>query len=98
MDPTNGKVVEPSAVLASPPVAGLDARRLGMAMIPFTPVSFRGAEAPLAWLRLGVYGVGAYMAWGKARRLSYLLAGAAVVSTATSMAGTAWNGEKNASA
>ncbi len=73
------------------PAALAPAKRFGVSMIPFTPVSFSGASLPWAILRLGVYGALTYMTWAKYRKLSYVFAGATVVSAATSALSDVWN-------
>jgi len=80
-------------VQAPAPARANPMRSFGLSMIPFTPVPLTGEKAVYGYLRLGVYATASYLTWGKSRRLSYLFAGAAGVSLATSLAGGAWNKE-----
>jgi len=56
------------------------------AMLPVVPVSFTGASAGIAWIRLMVYGGLTVALWEKHRRIAYVTGGAAGLSLATSMA------------
>lgn len=66
-------------------------RRFGLAMIPFTPVSFDGPESFYAWSRLIVYGAAASLMWKRQKSMAYVLTAAAGVSLVTSLSGSAWN-------
>jgi len=66
-------------------------RRIGLAMLPFTPVSFDGPESLYAWTRLIVYGAAASLMWKRQRAIAYVLTGAAGMSLVTSLSGSAWN-------
>jgi hypothetical protein len=61
------------------------ASKIGLALLPTTPVPFTGDTAWLAWARLLGYSAVAYFAWGKARPLAYIGITAAGVSLATSL-------------
>jgi len=89
---SEGNAADPAGVpTPAEPNAPAGLRQLGLSLIPFTPVSFTGPQAPYAYLRLGIYGMLSYLAWSKARRLSYLCMGAAAVSFATSTSAGVWN-------
>lgn len=64
--------------------------KVGLSLIPFTPVTFSGSDMPYAVGRIVVYGgLSAYL-WNKNKTLSYVCAGAALMSAATSITGKIW--------
>lgn len=67
---------------------------IGLALFPFTPVSFTGPHALVAWGRALGYGMLAYATWKNQRNLSCILMSAAGISVISSLAGKAWNGGK----
>ena len=72
------------------PVTNGNLKNIGLALVPFTPVSFSGQDSLYAWGRLALYGTGAALTWQKQRKLSYVFLGAAGLSLVTSLAGNAW--------
>ena len=69
-------------------------RRVGLAMLPFTPVSFDGVDSMYAWTRLIVYSAGAALVWKRQKTIAYGFAAAAGMSLVTSLSGSAWEGAK----
>lgn len=74
--------------------AGIDFGKSALALFPLTPVPFKGEGAFWSYTRIALYGTAGYLAWGRARRLSYILFTAAGLSAAVSTTATAWNGGK----
>lgn len=82
-------------IKADPPAKkGADLGKIGLAMFPLTPVPYRGEGALWAYVRIGIYTTAGYLAWRRARKLSYIMLGAAALSATTSATATAWNGKK----
>jgi hypothetical protein len=64
--------------------------RIGLGLLPFTPIGFTGQDAALAWIRVGLYATVAYFTYSKVKPLFYIASSAAVLSTVTSLASGAW--------
>jgi hypothetical protein len=62
---------------------------IALDLLPFTGVPFSGSEAIWAWGRLLGYSAAAYLLWKPSRTASYVFAGAAAISLATSLSATA---------
>jgi hypothetical protein len=75
---------------AGTPVSVNPISRIGLALVPFTPVSFSGPDGIYAWGRLAIYGTAAALTWQKQRKLSYVLMGAAGLSLVSSLSQDAW--------
>jgi hypothetical protein len=67
-----------------------DASKIGLKLLPFTPVPFSGTEAMYAWGRLLGYGAIAGLTFTKHRKISYVAMSAAALSLVTSLAGGAY--------
>jgi len=65
-------------------------KKMGLAMLPFSSVTFDGEDALFAWTRLLLYSAGATLMWKRHRPTSYVLAGAAALSLLTSLSNTAY--------
>jgi predicted alpha/beta-hydrolase family hydrolase len=88
MSGNNGQVVMVGADVGGRQASILNATgvsKIGLALLPTTPVPFTGDTAWLAWARLLGYSAVAYLAWGKAKPLAYIGLAAAGVSVATSL-------------
>jgi len=68
--------------------------RIGLALIPFTPVPFEGNDMLLAIGRIALYSTVAYFTYNKMRPVSYIAMSAAGVSLAASLMAGMW--KKNA--
>lgn len=60
-------------------------KRLALGMLPFSPVSFTGPDALIAWGRLAGYSAIAYYTFSKRRPLSYIAMSCAGLSLASSL-------------
>lgn len=93
-----GTVDSDAAVVASvnnqAPANNRAEQNIGLAIFPFTPVSFTGPHALMAWGRVLGYGALGYMTWKNNRNISYIFISAAGISIVSSLAGKAWNGGK----
>jgi hypothetical protein len=67
-----------------------DVSKMGLKLLPFTPVPFTGTEAFYAWGRLLAYTTLGVMTWEKHRKLSYVALAAAGLSLTTSLASGAY--------
>jgi hypothetical protein len=72
-----------------PPIAPAGSK-IGLAMLPITPVPFSGDGAIYAWGRLLAYSALAVMTYSKHKTASYVFAGAAGLSLVTSLAAKTW--------
>ena len=84
-EPQNTQVNAPVPAVSGNPIA-----KMALGLLPFTPLPLTGADAWMGYTRIGLYAVGAYMAWGKSRKLAYLMMGAGGISVATSLAHGSW--------
>jgi len=62
-----------------------DMKKIALGFFPLTPVSFTHDQAWLAWARLVGFSAVAYLAFGKARKISYAAMGCAGTSLVTSI-------------
>lgn len=87
-DTPNPGIVETTG--AGLPNANRAKRKLGLALLPFSPAPLTGEDAIYGWGRLAVYGGLTYLTWKRSRKLRYVFAGATGVSLASSLSATAW--------
>jgi hypothetical protein len=90
-DPSGEAPVPPQPNGAGTVLASMAGTKSNIALdlLPFTGVPFSGSEALWAWGRLLGYSAAAYMLWKPSRTASYVFAGAAAISLATSLSATA---------
>ena len=91
MQPSNILQFDPVMIKADNPPAKINFEKIALGLVPFTPVQFTGPDAGLAWGRLAVYGLVAYMTYNKIRPVAYIALGAAGVSLATSLTAKMWS-------
>jgi hypothetical protein len=88
----NGTILAEAAVDELRPSvnAGKKVGRIALGFVPFTPVSFVGEDAWIAYARVALYGFLAFKTFNGTRPISYGLMAAAGVSALTSMTAGAW--------
>lgn len=83
--PTNGDTPVP------PVNTNGKARNIGLALVPFTPVPFKGTDAIYAWGRLVIYGGASALLYKKNKTIATGLLIAAGTSLLTSLASESWS-------
>ena len=69
----------------------LTLKHLAWSLVPISPIPFTGDQALLAYLRVGIYGLAAYGAFGKSKKASLVFGGAAALCVATSLMSGVWS-------
>lgn len=72
------------------PRLDFDVSKIGLALVPFSPVPFTGTDAMYAWGRILLYGGIAVAAYNKNKTLATVMGSAAGLCVLSSLAGTSW--------